>query len=286
MAHIPYTGGVAKLLEIDVPELKGGTDRWIDYQKDYGLGQADIPELIRLATDKELYFEDTEEEYPLAALWGAMHARRALGQLKAAQAVDPLLETLKWDDDDYTLEDFPKVFSLIGPEAIPALARALQESNGAYSKTATTAIESLEQIARKLPETQDEVGKVLLEQLKLFEKNEPSINGFLVNSLTNLKVEQALPVIEEAFKAEKVDTSIIRWHSVQFEFGLIDKSEHDRVEEEFRAAHRASRKADMLPEDQGRFSGSNINPSRKKQKDKAKAKRKLAKASQKKNRKR
>jgi hypothetical protein len=286
MARMDYTGGVAKLLTIDVPQLKGGIDQWIDYQQDYGLNQTDIPELIRLATDKELSFEETEEEYPIAAMWGPMHARRALAQLKAAQAIEPLVKTLEWDEDDYSLEDFPKVFGLFGPEAIPALTRALQESNGSFSARTTTLIESLQQLAKIYPETLDTVGQALIEQLRLFNKNEPDLNGFLVNSLTNLKVEHALPLIEEVFKADKVDASIIRWHSVQYEFGLIDKAEHDRLEEEFRAALRASRKSESLLSSDAPFSGSNLNPPAKKQKEKAKAKRKIAKASQKKNRKR
>jgi hypothetical protein len=75
-----YTGAVAELLKIGLPQAAVGPDKWIDYQKEYGLGQADIDELIRLVTDADLYFEETEEDYPEEAMWAGVHAWRALGQ--------------------------------------------------------------------------------------------------------------------------------------------------------------------------------------------------------------
>ena len=89
-----YSGAVAKLLKIGLPQEAVGPDKWIDYQKEYGLGQPDIDELIRLVSDKELYYEETEEGYPEEAMWAGVHASRALGQLRAVQAAEPLLEVL------------------------------------------------------------------------------------------------------------------------------------------------------------------------------------------------
>lgn len=281
-----YSGAVAKLLKIGLPQEAIGPDKWIDYQKEYGLGQSDIDELIRLVSDQDLYYEETEEGYPEEAMWAGVHASRALGQLRAVQAVDPLFKVLKWGDDDYLLNDAPHIFGLIGPEAIPSLTQEMQENNSDYSVTANTAVDALEKVAKNYPEARDEVIGIMLEQFKLFDKNGPALNGFLVNSLTNLKAEQALTLIEEAFNQDKVDDSIIRWHSVQYEFGLISKEEHDRVEEEFRAAHRGSLTAGLQPGVRSLFGRSNTSPSSKKQKEKAKTKRKIAKASQKKNRKR
>lgn len=286
MAQMEYTGAVAKLLKIGLPQEAVGPDTWIDYQKEYGLNQADIDELIRLATDKDLYYQETEEDYPDEAMWAGVHAWRALGQLRAVQAAEPLLNALKWGDDDYLLNDFPKIFGLMGPGVIPPLTRAMQENNSDYSVTANTAVDALEKVAKNYPEARDEVIGIMLEQLKLFDKNDRALNGFLINSLTNLKAEQALPLIEEAFNQDKVDDSILRWHSVQYEFGLIDKEEHDRLEEEFRAAHRSLINSRLLSGDRSPFGSTNTSPSTKKHKEKAKAKRKMAKASQKKNRKR
>ena len=76
-----------------MPEGWTKVEEWPDYPKEYGLTQGDIPELIRLATDDDLYSENTEEEYPEAAMWAAIHALRALGQLKSTQAIEP-----RWDE--------------------------------------------------------------------------------------------------------------------------------------------------------------------------------------------
>jgi hypothetical protein len=281
-----YTGAVAKLLKIGLPQEAIGPDKWIDYQKEYGLGQTDIDELIGLVTDRDLYYQEIEEGYPEEAMWAGVHASRALGQLRAVKAAEPLLEVLKWEEDDYLLNDAPHIFGLIGPGAIPSLTRAMQVNNTDYSVTANTAVDALEKVAKNYPEARDEVIGIMLEQFKLFDKNGSALNGFLVNSLTNLKAEQALSLIEEAFKQDKVDNSIIRWHSVKYEFGLIGKEEHDRVEEEFRAAHRGRLTAGLQNGDRNPSGSINTSPSSKKEKGKAKTRRKIAKASQKKNRKR
>lgn len=286
MAHTEYNRAVAKLLEIGSIEGLSKVEEWPVYPKKYGLDQTDIPELIRLATDEDLFFQNMDEGLPEATMWAALHAMRALGQLKATQAIEPLLKVFKWDDD-YSLDTLPPVYGLIGPAAIPVLCGDLPENIEEYSPEAIGIIQALERIAGNYPETRDEVIGVLLEKLKLYSKNDTAFNSFLVASLTDLKAEQALPLIEEAYKESKVDSSIIRWHSVRRDFNLISVEEHDRIEKEYVAARRPGREPDDLSlNDFGISTNSNISPAAKKQKEKAKVKRKMAKASQKKNRKR
>jgi hypothetical protein len=291
MTTTEYSGAVAKLLTIGVPENTHLADKWPNYPQDYGLTEADIPELIRLATDKDLYFAETEEEYPEDYQWGTIHAIRALGQLKAVQAVTEFIEVLKWEDD-YILETVPSAFGLIGQPAIAPLAKVIRDwGSKEYDYSAAQKVDALEKIAINHPETRDEVIEILLDRLNTPEKNDDSLNGFLISSLTNLKAEKALPAIEKAFQQDLVDTIILRWHTVQYEFGLITKEEHDQTEKDFRAAQRAMFNAERgaattSDYDHAPFRGNNLNPSGKKQKEKTKAKRKMAKASQKKNRKR
>jgi hypothetical protein len=64
MERTDYSGAVGNLLEIGLPENMVEPEKWPDYQKKYGISQTDIPDLIRLATDKDLYLENTEETYP------------------------------------------------------------------------------------------------------------------------------------------------------------------------------------------------------------------------------
>lgn len=283
MAAKEYTGAVEKLLEIGTVKSSDKPDKWLNYPKEYGLTEADIPELIRLATDKDLFFEETEEEYPEEAMWGAIHALRALGQLKATEAVEPLLEVFKWDDD-YTSGDLPFVFGLIGPAAIPALTGFIGIKQDPFD--AGSAVEALAKIATNSPESRDEVIKVLTAQLAHLGENDPILNAFIVSSLTDLKAEEALPLIEEAYDKESVDDSVITLHSIRYEFGKIDKDEYDQLEGAYRAARRAAFGLGPLSGgDPGPSTGSS-NGAASKKKDKAKAKRKMAKASQRKNRKR
>lgn len=127
---------------------------------------------------------------------------------------------------------------------------------------------------------------LLLGHLENFAQIDASVNAFLITALVDLKATQALPLIEEAFKAEKVDESVLRWHTVQRDFGLITQEEHDRIEAEFVAAYRAKNNDSKLTlRDFGISANNTVSQADKKKKEKAKAKRKMAKASQKKNRK-
>src|SRR5205814_2700553 len=99
---------------------------WPDYPS-LGLGTAEVPELISLACDEKLLDAPEGDD----SWWIPIHARRALGQLRAADAVEPLLSLLpRIDarDDDWVNEDLPKIMGLIGEPAIAALAAFVADS--------------------------------------------------------------------------------------------------------------------------------------------------------------
>lgn len=77
---------------------------WLDYQAEYGLTRDDIPALIDLALNTTVY----PERDP--APWAPLHAWRALGQLGAPEAAEPLTGLLARvaepdQDDDWALTD-------------------------------------------------------------------------------------------------------------------------------------------------------------------------------------
>src|SRR6516162_9776606 len=85
-------------------------DDWPDYRA-LGIGPEQIPELIQLATDEELNLAAVES----TEVWAPLHAWCALGQLRAVEAVEPLLELFdRLEDDDWVHEELPAVFGLIG----------------------------------------------------------------------------------------------------------------------------------------------------------------------------
>ena len=91
-AHRPYQEPVARLLDYGECKMAGGGPAelaWPNYTNDLGLTPEHVPELIRLACDASLHAADGES----FAVWAPTHAWRALGQLRALEAVVPLLES-------------------------------------------------------------------------------------------------------------------------------------------------------------------------------------------------
>jgi hypothetical protein len=195
---------------------------WRDYVATYGISNADIPELIRMATDLDLNQADSES----TLVWAPIHAWRTLGQLRAEEAVAPLLQFLDWaaeHHDDYALEDMPYVFEAIGPPAIPALAAFLaDDSKQLWARSA--ALNGLQKIAERHPEERDRCVDIITRQLGAAALNAPDYNGFLLAALLDLKAVEAAPVIERAFEGGYIDDSIAGdWEYAQWELGLSDK---------------------------------------------------------------
>src|SRR5437763_1053966 len=72
---------------------------WPDYVGELGLGPAQVPDLIRMATDHDLRFEEVPGDD--IAFWGPVHAWRALGQLRALEAAAPLVVAFNDPDDEW-----------------------------------------------------------------------------------------------------------------------------------------------------------------------------------------
>ena len=246
---------------------------WPNYPE-LGLGPEQTPDLIRMAIDEELNHAASDS----LEVWAPVHAWRALGQLHAEAAVEPLISlfrTIDEDDNEWADEELPTVFGMIGPAAIPALtAYLVNPTNGLYARIA--AISSLRRIAEVHPQARTECVALLTRQLEEGAEADPTLNGFLLASLLDLKAVESLPVIERAFAADWVDESIAGdWEDVQIEFGLKEKRETPR----------RPLGDSPLPPERG-FDISNVIAHQHKAKDKARAKRKQEKKSRRKNRKR
>ncbi|MGD2180110.1 hypothetical protein [Lusitaniella coriacea] len=145
-----------------------------DYPAKFGFSEEHIPDLIRMATDPEIVWADSES----LEVWANIHAWRALGQLHAEAAIEPLI-SLFWnaEDDDWLIEEMPTVFGNIGTAATPALTAYFQKkSNHFYPRV--TAAACLTKIAQKFSEVRLECITILAEQLDASAGNHPGINGF------------------------------------------------------------------------------------------------------------
>jgi hypothetical protein len=211
-----YQPPVSRLLRRGEPSP--GEKSWRHYL-DLGLGPEHVPELVRMLRDRELNDGDPES----AEVWAPVHAWRALGQLRAAEAVGPLLEALQESedrDDDWGLEELPEVFARLGPSVVPALGGFLADPDRGLSSRWGVA-GALERIAREHPEARDECVRLLTRQLEQARVNDPVLNGVLIGFLCDLKVVEAAPLMERAFAAGMVDESIGGgWEHARYDLGL------------------------------------------------------------------
>ncbi len=222
MSTTTYTSPVDKLLALGEPESIP-PEKWPNYLE-LGLGPEHIPELIRMATDRklrDLEQEEYEDEDP--DFWGPIHAIRALGQLHAEAAVEPLVNLLtELKDDEWMLEELPSVYGMIGPVAIPALSVYLADpSHEMYSRA--YASNGFIEIAKWYPESRSECIAAISKQLEAFEENDYELNAFIIGDLTRLKAIETLPLIERAFEADRVDEFVIDLDYVLEEFGLKER---------------------------------------------------------------
>ncbi len=184
-----------------------------------GLSNGDIAQLIRMATDPRLLDLDA----PTADVWAPVHAWRALGQLRAVEAIQPLLGLFHRaddNDDDWVTEEMLATFTAIGPLALPAICAYLADrAHGPNARLVCA--EMLGRIGKAHPEARAACLDALTRQLENFTVNGRDINGMLIWSLIDIEAVEAAPLIESAFAANAVETPMVGdWEEVQVDLGL------------------------------------------------------------------
>jgi len=192
---------------------------------------ADIPELLRMATDDELH----RAPEITTAVWAPIHAIRALGNLRAVEATEPLLAQLRRideDGDDFLGDEVIQALAVIGPIVVEPVARYLADtSHGLLARG--TAARTLRLIGMEFAEARAACVGQLTRQLALCAEQEPGLNGMLVADLLDLKAVESAAVIERAFAAGRVDETVAGdWEDVQIEFGFKPRRKHPREPDE------------------------------------------------------
>jgi len=200
----------------ELPVDPGNSLGWLDYRR-LGLGPDEVPDLIRLATDTSHNRSGSDS----AAVWARRHAMRALGQLRAEAAIEPLLRVLTDDgDDDWVHEELPDVFGLIGPAAIPALTAYLAGASHELFRRVTAAI-SLDRIGVTHSEARADCVAALTQHIDQQDGHDAVLNAFIISALIELRAMEAAPRIKAAFERGVVDVSVIGdWDSVRLALGL------------------------------------------------------------------
>ncbi|HEX2913946.1 MAG TPA: PBS lyase [Chloroflexia bacterium] len=218
MTESKYSPPVDRLLTYgDCQKMNEESPDWPDYVKELGLTKEDIPELIRMVQDDDLNWADQES----LDIWAPTHAWRALGQLKAVEAVGPLLDFMQeaGNEDDWANQELAKVFSMIGAPAIPELSAFIADTSKP-TEVRGWAADCLGAIGLAHPELRNKVVSILRKQLAHFEDNS-DLNGMLVWGLLDLNAVEAASEIGMAYMLNKVDERMAGdWNEAQEALGL------------------------------------------------------------------
>jgi len=214
-----YQPPVSQLLTLGEDAARGV--EWFDYLS-LGFSDNDIPELLRMALDEDLFWAETES----ASVWAPIHAWRTLAQLKTEAAIEPLLELLSYIDDGedgWSTNDFPMIYAMIGPAAIPVLKKQLMD-NPYNEWVGATLSNSLEKIAQYHPDYRDECVAIITEKLRHHHENDIVLNGLIISDLLDLQAVESAAEIEAAYRANNVDLSICGdWEDAQITLRLLAK---------------------------------------------------------------
>ncbi len=213
---IQYKEPVAVLLTLGKPSL---SDEW-DKHNEFGISEEHVPDLLRMIADEKLNWDNSESD----AIWAPVHAWRIIGNLRAAETVQPLLARLGlYENDDWAHEEIPKVLAMIGEPALRPIAQYLaNEEHNIYDRAAVA--EGLVYMAEQHPELKQDCITRIERQLAHYAENDPALNGFLVGNLLDFKAAEAMPVIQQAYQENCVDESICGdVEDVEIRFGLREK---------------------------------------------------------------
>ncbi|MCC7085951.1 MAG: hypothetical protein IT427_13190 [Pirellulales bacterium] len=206
MNEFGYFPPVAQLLNLG--ETNGcDPDCWPDYLA-MGFAAEHVSELTRMATDARLdhCYSDRPE------VWAPIHARRTLGQLRAASSAERLLahlaSRLEDDIDDSTMEELPVVLGMFGEPIIPQLVKFIKRRDLGCDIRAAGA-RALVEVGQRSPDSWPQCVAALAELLENFTQHNPTLNSYVINDLVELKAIETLSLIERAYQADAVDVSII-----------------------------------------------------------------------------
>jgi len=180
------------------------SSEWPDYLGYFNFTETDIPDLIDIVSDESLHNAKTDGK----EVWAPLHAWRALGQLKAAQAIQPLIDQFETlCDDDWALSEIQKVMGMIGKPAIKPLGHYfLSSTPSEYAKI--MAMDGLAEIAK----THEKLKPQILDIFKTYMRNPDTakidLNGLLVSQLMDLHARELIDDIRPLYEQNLVDITI------------------------------------------------------------------------------
>jgi hypothetical protein len=211
-----YPDPVSRLLQCGETDESGPAD-WPDYVSIHGFGPRDVPGLIRMATDLSLHRSASDSD----AVWAPVHAWRALGQLRAEGAIEPLVALFQsLDEDEVPDTELADVLAMIGPAAIEPLGRFLSDPSTELFPRAG-AMDAVQAIAKRHPDHRAACIDLLVRILEPDQGADSTLVGFAISRLMDIHAVEAIDTIRDAYRRDAVDLSIVGdVEDVEIEFGL------------------------------------------------------------------
>ena len=194
-------GKIAILNDLGDPEELDCSPEWPDYLA-YGFTSADVPDLIAIIVD--------EEPNGKSGIWLHLHTWRTLGQLKAVDAIEPLITSFDFFslvEDNAAFKELPEVIGMIGEPAIAPIARYLSKtSTSTFARS--IANDALGNIAKQQPDCRDKVLASYKTYLLAPDCLSRRLNSFIIRQLLDLKAAELIEDIRPLFKNECVEQGI------------------------------------------------------------------------------
>ena len=196
-ARASYAPPLDALLSRGEPAF-GSLRPWAE-DADLRLDVAHARELLRMATDPALW------EASDASAWAPIRAWRAFVSAPSDEGVLPLIDLVDdRADDDWVLEDLPRVLGSIGAAVWEPMEALLEEWPVERAST-TIAAQTLGHLARLHPEHREAVVALLLAHLARYEENAPLKNSLLIEELLQLEAAEAASLLVRARAEGPID---------------------------------------------------------------------------------
>ncbi|HYH82978.1 MAG TPA: hypothetical protein VEX86_24500 [Longimicrobium sp.] len=213
---LDYAPPVSKLLEFGYLRRPPAS-----YVRLLRLAPEHVPELLRLAGDPRLLGDEVVDGLDSSAYFGPLHAWRALAELRppgAAEALVELYHAYPYDED--VLDELPECVAAIGPDVAPLLIRAASDG-GWTTDSRSVAVRTMEVLARRHPETREELRAPLGSLFDGYVDNDPELNAALVYGLVATGAVEHRPAIEAALALGHISREHWDWDWLEDEFGVV-----------------------------------------------------------------
>jgi HEAT repeat protein len=158
--------------------------------------------LLTVLDDEDLQFEDAR-----GGGWTPVHATRILGELRTAEAVEPLTKWLGAEGEALA-QAVPLALARIGEPALePLTAYARDTSHDLMARAA--ALEALTRMIGPYPDYQDRVVETLREIVCGEERGEDEFRAFAVVNLCDISDDRAWNDIHTAYKQNRIAKRLI-----------------------------------------------------------------------------